>query len=74
MIYTEYSCTTTGVTPKQIHPPFCEMGLSYNFGSFQYIFTVTGKKSFSGYARAEVDRVVVKDADNFEYRQELEYR
>ena len=29
---------------------------------------------YSGYARAEVDRVVVKDADNFEYRQELEYR
>jgi hypothetical protein len=50
------------------------LGLSYNFGSFQYIFTVTEKKSFSGYARAEVDRVVVKDADNFEYRQELEYR
>ncbi len=50
------------------------MGLSYNFGSFQYIFTVAEKKTFSGYARAEVDRVVVKDADNFEYRQELEYR
>jgi hypothetical protein len=32
------------------------------------------KKIFTGYARAEVDRVVVKDADNFEYRQELEYR
>jgi hypothetical protein len=28
----------------------------------------------SEYARAEVDRVVVKDADHFEYRQELEYR
>ena len=28
----------------------------------------------SGYARAEVDKIVVKDADNFEYKQELEYR
>ena len=26
-----------------------------------------------GYARAEVDKIVKGDADNFEYRQELEY-
>lgn len=31
-------------------------------------------ESEKGYARAEVDKVVVKQADNFEYKQELEYK
>merc|ERR1712123_107470 len=31
-------------------------------------------ESESGYAQAEVDKIVVKDADQFEYKQELEYK
>jgi len=31
-------------------------------------------ESESGYAQAEVDKIVVKDADEFEYKQELEYK
>jgi len=31
-------------------------------------------ESEQGYARAEVDKIVVKDQDNFAYKQELEYR
>ncbi|XP_023336582.1 sarcolemmal membrane-associated protein [Eurytemora carolleeae] len=34
---------------------------------------IKGLESEKGYARAEVDRIVVKDADNFAYKQELEY-
>merc|ERR1719228_1443700 len=31
-------------------------------------------ESETGYAQAEVDKIVVKDADQFEYKQELEYK
>ena len=28
----------------------------------------------AGYARAEVEKIVVKEADSFEHKQELEYK